>query len=289
MAEGGAPRRARVGAPGRREAGGRGGSWPLLLPADRLPLLGARRPAGGAPCDGAPSRPPRGSSTPPTVRRQIEAGSTGLHSWWRRPFPSPSSPSSCSPAHRRGPAVPPTPPRRHRGGDHKGVVAVPANFRVVAVLDPSSGEQQVPVARAPGRRQRRPLPLRPPTSLPPTQAIPFSLPLPAHGARGTAEVARTRWTPRQAPRPRWRSLWIPLDPEDSGADAIPPASCRSPAAGRLTPSNDGKRMAGDIPSPAVGSLITVSLVWVQSSTSIKLMNVKHNGNRQHTFPAPEQL
>jgi hypothetical protein len=55
----------------------------------------------------------------------------------------------------------------------------------------------------------------------------------------------------------WRSLWNPLDPEDSGVDAIPPASCRSPAAGRSTPSDDGKRMAGDIPSPAVGSLIVV--------------------------------
>jgi hypothetical protein len=55
----------------------------------------------------------------------------------------------------------------------------------------------------------------------------------------------------------WQSLWIPLDPEDSGVDAIPSASCRSPAAGRSTPSDDGKRMAGDIPSPAVGSLTQV--------------------------------
>jgi hypothetical protein len=43
------------------------------------------------------------------------------------------------------------------------------------------------------------------------------------------------------------------DPENSGADDIPPASCRTPAAGCFTPSNDGKRMAGDILSPAVGS------------------------------------
>jgi hypothetical protein len=43
---------------------------------------------------------------------------------------------------------------------------------------------------------------------PPTPSIPFSLPLPAHGARGTAKGVRAGWAPRQAPRLRWRSLWI---------------------------------------------------------------------------------
>jgi hypothetical protein len=50
-----------------------------------------------------------------------------------------SSPSSCSPARRGGPATPPTPPRRPQGGGHRGAVAV---------LLPAAGADRA--ARGPG-------------------------------------------------------------------------------------------------------------------------------------------
>jgi hypothetical protein len=167
-----------------------------------------------------------------------------------------------APSSRGGPLSLHAPRRPNRGvilvGRHQQLPAaircgagdIPPSQRRQAVLRGSSGELRLPPSSRPPpsptlpelaasactwMHQRRGAGSRKmmTTSPSPFASVPHSYPghpllppLPTHGARGRAERERAGWAPRQAPRPRWWSLWIPLDREDSRADAIPPASCR---------------------------------------------------------------
>jgi hypothetical protein len=115
------------------------------------PSAGCRRAPPPSPAMVAVARQGCGRpTTPPLLRGGLEVAAMEVSP------PILSSPSSCSLAHRRGPAAPPTPPRRPRGGGHEGAVAVPARWAASesgsGLPPPSSGEQQVPASRAPGRR-----------------------------------------------------------------------------------------------------------------------------------------